>query len=118
LLKISFRLQDKTALTAINEETSKKDLPPILAPFPPYCLRHTALTRLAEAGCDAFTLARIAGHSSITITQRYCHPQADAIERAFSKLASCSKVVTEGGHSEKTPPAECKEEQPQLAESV
>jgi integrase len=59
-------------------------------PFEPYCLRHTALTRLAEAGCDAFTLARIAGHSSITITQRYCHPQADAIERAFSRL---------GGHN-------------------
>jgi len=57
-----------------------------LRPFEPYCLRHTALTRLAEAGCDAFTLARIAGHSSITITQRYCHPQADAIERAFSML--------------------------------
>src|ERR1700688_2049025 len=49
-------------------------------------LRHTALTRLAEAGCDAFTLARIAGHSSITITQRYCHPQAEAIERAFKKM--------------------------------
>jgi integrase len=56
--------------------------------FPPYTMRHTALTRLAEAGCDAFTLARIAGHSSITITQRYCHPQADAIERAFAKLAT------------------------------
>ncbi|MGB9084488.1 MAG: tyrosine-type recombinase/integrase, partial [Terriglobales bacterium] len=42
-----------------------------------------ALTQLAEAGCDVFTLARIAGHSSITITQRYVHPQADAIERAF-----------------------------------
>lgn len=54
--------------------------------FPPYTMMHTALTRLAEAGCDAFTLARIAGHSSITITQRYCHPQADAIERAFAKL--------------------------------
>jgi integrase len=38
---------------------------------------------LAKAGCDVFTLARIAGHSSITITQRYVHPQADAIERAF-----------------------------------
>ncbi len=59
--------------------------------FEPYCLRHTALTRLAESGCDAFTLARIAGHSSITITQRYCHPQADAIERAFGKLT--------GGHN-------------------
>lgn len=55
-------------------------------PFEPYCLRHTALTNLGEAGCDAFTLARIAGHSSITITQRYVHPQADAIERAFAKL--------------------------------
>jgi hypothetical protein len=32
-----------------------------------------------------FTLARIAGHSSITITQRYVHPQADATERAFQQ---------------------------------
>ncbi len=55
-------------------------------PFEPYCLRHTALTNLGEAGCDAFTLAKIAGHSSISITQRYVHPQADAIERAFAKL--------------------------------
>jgi integrase len=56
--------------------------------FEPYCLRHTALTRLAEAGCDAFTLAKIAGHSSITMTGRYCHPQAEAIERAFRKLTA------------------------------
>jgi site-specific recombinase XerD len=54
--------------------------------FVPYCLRHTALTTLGEVGCDAFTLAKIAGHSSISITQRYVHPQADAIERAFAKL--------------------------------
>lgn len=38
--------------------------------FQPYRLRHTAFTLLANAGCDPFTLARIAGHSSITITQR------------------------------------------------
>jgi integrase len=54
--------------------------------FEPYCLRHTAFTRLAESGCDAFTLAKIAGHTSITMTQKYCHPQAEAIERAFAKL--------------------------------
>jgi site-specific recombinase XerD len=72
-------------------------------PFEPYCLRHSALTRLAESGCDAFTLAKIAGHSSITITQRYCHPQADAIERAFQKMAAQQKVVTEGGHQPKLP---------------
>jgi len=68
-----------------------------VTPFEPYCLRHTALTRLAESGCDAFTLARIAGHSSITITQRYCHPQAEAVERAFAKLGG-HKI----GHTEKS----------------
>ena len=51
--------------------------------FEPYFLRHTALTNLAKKGADAHTLARIAGHSSIVITMRYVHPQADAIERAF-----------------------------------
>ena len=61
-------------------------------------MRHTALTRMAPF-CDPFTLARIAGHSSITITQRYCHPQADAVEAAFSRFA-CREVVTDGGHRE------------------
>ncbi len=61
--------------------------------FEPYILRHTALTRFAESGCDVFTLARIAGHSSITITQRYVHPQADAVERAF---AAFGKLRTAG----------------------
>jgi hypothetical protein len=61
-------------------------------PFELYCLRHTALSRFAESGCDAFTLARMAEHSSITITQRYCHPQADAIERAFGNLSGGHKI--------------------------
>jgi integrase len=75
------------ALKAVNDEAKKKELAPLKA-FEPYILRHTALTRLGESGCDAFTLARIAGHSSITITQRYVHPQADAIERAFGRYNS------------------------------
>jgi integrase len=79
------------------KEGARKNKQPELRSFEPYCLRHTALTRLAESGCDAFTLARIAGHSSITITQRYCHPQADAIERAFAKFSTGQKVVNDGG---------------------
>jgi integrase len=67
--------------------------------FQPYVLRHTALTRLAEAGCDVFTLARIAGHSSITITQRYVHPQADAIERAFQRTTGAALPVPQAGNS-------------------
>jgi hypothetical protein len=50
-------------------------------------MRHTALTRLGEH-CDVFTLAPIAGHSSITMTLRYVHPQAETIERAFAKVGS------------------------------
>jgi integrase len=85
------------ALDSIRKDAEAKQIENRLKPFPPYTMRHTALTRLADAGCDAFTLARIAGHSSITITQRYCHPQADAIERAFAKLTDGGVVVTEGG---------------------
>ncbi len=76
---------------------------PEIKPFEPYCLRHTALTRLAQSGCDAFTLARIAGHSSITITMRYCHPQADAIERAFLQVGNRQDVVTDGGQRQIAP---------------
>jgi integrase len=64
-------------------------------PFEPYCLRHTSLTTLGVAGCDVFTLAKIAGHSSITTTQRYIHPQADAIERAFAKLTNGNDSATD-----------------------
>ena len=80
--------QHKRALDRANAKgRGKKEV----KHFQPYVLRHTALTRLAEAGCDVFTLARIAGHSSITITQRYVHPQADAIERAFQQTTRAAR---------------------------
>lgn len=78
--------QHAKAIARANEKAEKEHTRKLHS-FQPYILRHTALTQLAQAGCDAFTLARIAGHSSITITQRYIHPQADAIERAFAPLA-------------------------------
>ena len=55
-------------------------------PFVLYSLRHTFLTRLGEAGCDAWTLARIAGHSSIAISARYVHPSHDAVMNVFARL--------------------------------
>jgi integrase len=87
------------ALAAIAT-AHKADKGPDLKPFPPYVLRHTALTWLGESGCDVFTLARIAGHSNISITQRYVHPQAEAIQRAFDNLAESGGHKI--GHSPKT----------------
>lgn len=88
----------KALATHVKGRNENPDLPEI-KPFEPYCLRHTALTNLAKAGVDAFTLARIAGHSRISTTERYIHPQAEAIEHAFAKIAASQKVVTDGGHS-------------------
>lgn len=57
-----------------------------LRPFVLYSLRHTFLTRLGASGCDAWTLARIAGHSSIAISSRYVHPSEDAVLNAITRL--------------------------------
>jgi integrase len=79
--------QHAKAIKRANDKAKETEGGKKLQHFQPYILRHTALTQLAQAGCDAFTLAPMAGHSSITITQRYIHPQADAINRAFAPLA-------------------------------
>ena len=54
--------------------------------FVVHSLRHTMLTRLGLLGVGAFTIMKIAGHSSITISQRYVHPSPESVERAFEKL--------------------------------
>jgi integrase len=51
-----------------------------------HSLRHTMLTRLGESGADAFTIMKIAGHSSVTVSQRYVHPSPESLERAFERL--------------------------------
>jgi integrase len=51
-----------------------------------YDLRHTLLTRLGESNADAFAIQKIAGHSTITISQRYVHPTSERVEDAFSRL--------------------------------
>jgi integrase len=49
-------------------------------------LRHTFLTRLGEAGADAFTIMKLAGHSSVIVSQRYVHPTPESCELAFERL--------------------------------
>ena len=61
-----------------------------MRPFVLYSLRHTFLTRLGQSGCDVWTLARVAGHSSIAISARYVHPSEDAVLDAMERL---------GGHN-------------------
>jgi site-specific recombinase XerD len=59
-----------------------------------HSLRHTMLTRLGESGVDAFTIMRIAGHSSIVVSQRYVHPSPEGVERVFQRLQALSANQT------------------------
>jgi integrase len=49
-------------------------------------LRHTAATRLADAGTDAFTIAAIPGHSTIQMSARYTHATDERKRRAVEKM--------------------------------
>ncbi len=97
----SLRKQHANTFEAIAKQAAEHNQKPV-RPFVLYSLRHTFLTRLGESGCDVWTLARIAGHSSISISSRYVHPSEDAVFAAMTRLGG-HKI----GHSEKsTVPAE------------
>ncbi len=51
-----------------------------------HSIRHTFLTRLGASGCDAWTLAKVAGHSNILVSAHYVHPQESALEAALLRL--------------------------------
>ena len=53
-----------------------------------HSMRHTFCTRLGESNCDAFTIMNLAGHSSITISQRYVHPTPERMENAISRMSA------------------------------
>lgn len=57
-------------------------------PFVLYDLHHTFLTRLGESGCDAWTLARIAGHSSVAVSQHYVHASDNAVLDAIGRMGT------------------------------
>jgi len=60
-------------------------------------LRHTAATRMGDAGADAFTLAAIFGWSDIRMAMRYTHAMEDAKRRAVEAIAQLH--CANGGHA-------------------
>jgi integrase len=58
-------------------------------------LRHTFLTRLGESGADAFTIMKVAEHSSVTVSQRYVHPTSGTVELAFERMERLGQKALE-----------------------
>jgi len=50
-------------------------------------LRHTAASKMIEAGVDLVTVSKILGHASIQMTMRYAHPTPENMQRAVERLA-------------------------------
>lgn len=50
-------------------------------------LRHTAASRMIQAGIDLVTVSKILGHSSIQMTMRYVHSTTEIMRKAVEKLA-------------------------------
>ena len=85
MLSSSLKEQHARTFKTLSDEAKKNNGKPV-RPFVLYSLRHTFLTRLGESGCDAWTLARIAGHSSIAMSTRYVHPSEEAVLTAMERL--------------------------------
>lgn len=51
-----------------------------------HSLRHTFGTRLGESGADAFTIMRMLGHTTVTVSQRYVHPSPETVELAIERM--------------------------------
>lgn len=72
--------------TVSHQHTGLRSTLKLPAGFVLHGLRHSCLTRLGAAGTDAFTIKRIAGHSSVTVSEKYVHPTPESLERAFQRL--------------------------------
>ena len=72
--------------TVRDQHHRVRDKLKIVGDFVAYSLRHTFGTRLGESGADAFTIMRVMGHSTVTVSQRYVHPTPETLERAFERL--------------------------------
>jgi integrase len=91
------RLSESTVSHQHIELRKKLKLP---TAFVLHGLRHTFLTRIGACGADAFSIKRIAGHHSVTVSERYIHPTPESVERAFERLeeynSQAAKSLKEG----------------------
>lgn len=64
-----------------------------------YDLRHTFAARMAEEGIDLATLAKILGHNSIRIVDRYIHPTDEHMKSAMVRYEAAQMIRAAAGQS-------------------
>jgi site-specific recombinase XerD len=61
-----------------------------------HILRHTFCSHLAMRGAPARAIQELAGHSELTMTQRYMHLSPAALDAAIQLLDSGGNIVATG----------------------
>ena len=74
------RTMQRSFERAVNRAKLNSDL------VTPHVMRHTAITRLVEAGVDLPTIQRISGHKTMAMVLRYAHVSGSHIDAAMSAL--------------------------------
>lgn len=64
-------------------------------------LRHTFCTALVQSGVSLHEVKRLAGHSSITVTEKYAHHMPDFGRAAVDTIAGWQRKKTPGKHTGK-----------------
>jgi len=61
----------------------------------PHVMRHTAITKLVQAGVDLPTIQRISGHKTLVMVQRYVHVHGQHISEAIRAIGRAFPVPSE-----------------------
>jgi integrase len=68
----------------------------------PHVMRHTAITRLVEAGVNIPTIQRISGHKTVGMVLHYTHVHGIHIDNAIQALDGFSGAITPSLHTQRS----------------
>jgi len=67
----------------------------------PHVMRHTAITKLVQAGIDLPTIQRISGHKTVAMVLRYAHVHGQHIDQAIRAIGRTlpEPLINESGRT-------------------
>ena len=71
---------------AFQDAVARAGLDPVLVT--PHVMRHTAITKLVQAGLDLPTIQKISGHRTVKMVLKYVHVHDRHIDQAMRALAA------------------------------